>query len=450
MQFERDARVGPWTLKRPLGSGGNAEVWLAERDGEEARALKVLLDRRPAAVTYQRFRREIETHRAIGTRADVLPMLDWNLPETPTKRDRAWMSMPVAVPVRDALAGTPLERVVEAVASFAATLVALTTGFGIAHRDIKPGNLYRFGESWAVGDLGLIDVPGAESLTEPDRIVGPANYVAYEMMVSADTADAHKADVYSLAKTLWVLATGQTWPPPGHQPAALPLQAIAAYRAHPRTAELDRLIDWATRDPSARPSMEAVVEELNAWLAPRAMTDPTDLNLDDIAARIRTRFAPVIAAEDRAADVRVAAEETVQQFLDAMQSLVEAAEAALPRSDLNPADILTENLLLPSRAMGRAQVESYWHTGVHAVGPGHRSMAFRLMAAVALLDNDEMHIAGAYLVAPERVMGSAFSKRYGPWTSIPGSLAAAEAVGGMVEAMCGDLEAALTAFAESL
>jgi hypothetical protein len=113
MQFEDGARVGPWTLKRPLGAGGNAEVWLAERGGEIARALKVLLDRRPAAVPYQRFRREIETHRAIGTRTDVVPMLDWNLPENPTKRDRAWMSMPVAVPVRDALSGAPLELVVE-------------------------------------------------------------------------------------------------------------------------------------------------------------------------------------------------------------------------------------------------------------------------------------------------------------------------------------------------
>ncbi len=276
----------------PLGEGGNAEVWLAERDGEVPRALKVLLDRRPAAVPYLRFRREIETHRILGTRADIVPMLDWNLPEKPTKRDRAWMAMPVATPVRDALRGAPLELVVEAVASFARTLVALATDFGITHRDVKPGNLYRFGDSWAVGDLGLIDVPGADTLTEPDRIVGPANFVAYEMMVAADTADAHLADVYSLAKTLWVLATDQTWPPPGHQPESSVVQSIGVYRAHPRAAALDRLIDWATRGPSERPSMEAVAQELEAWLAPQPMGEPEELKLDDLAARIRAQYAP--------------------------------------------------------------------------------------------------------------------------------------------------------------
>ena len=77
-------------------------------------------------------------------------------------------------------------------------------------------------------------------------------------------------------------------------------------------------------------------------------------------------------------------------------------------------------------------------------------MAFRLMAAIALLSNDEICIAGAYLVARERALGSAFSTRYGRWQGIPGSLAAANAIDEMVGAMHSDLEAALGAFAESL
>lgn len=31
-------KVGPWTLRRFLGGGGNADVWEAERDGEVASA----------------------------------------------------------------------------------------------------------------------------------------------------------------------------------------------------------------------------------------------------------------------------------------------------------------------------------------------------------------------------------------------------------------------------
>ena len=39
-------------------------------------------------------------------------------------------------------------------------------------------------------------------------------------------ADSHPADVYALGKTLWVLATGQTYPPEGPQPAGVPGLAI--------------------------------------------------------------------------------------------------------------------------------------------------------------------------------------------------------------------------------
>ncbi len=133
-----------------------------------------------------------------------------------------------------------------------------------------------------------------------------------------------------------------------------------------------------------------------------------------------------------------------------MQPLVDAAEQALPRTESNPADELTETLLLPPRAIGLPQVVSYWPTGVRAVGPGRLPMAFRLMAAVALLDNGEVSIAGAYLVAREKVIGSAFSKRYGSWHGIPDSLAAENAVTEIVAAMRADLEEALTAFAENM
>ncbi len=251
MQFQAGATVGPWWLVRFLGEGGHAEVWACARDGEEERAVKILRDRRADTVSYQRFRREIETHRQLGSRPDLVPMLDWHLPEEPNRRDRAWMSMPIAVPVREALANAPLELVIEALAAFAETLADLQTRFGIAHRDVKPGNLYRHDGAWAVGDLGLIDLPGADSLTEPDRIVGPANFVAYEMMSSPATADPHLADVYSLAKTLWVLATGQTWPPPGHQPHGEGLQAIGAYG---RTHAPPSLIGSSTAAHAGRPS----------------------------------------------------------------------------------------------------------------------------------------------------------------------------------------------------
>jgi serine/threonine protein kinase len=307
VQFAPETQVGPWVLISPLGQGGNAEVWRARRDGEPERAVKILLDRRPAAIPYQRFRREIETLRNIGERPDVVPMLDWNLPESPSRTDRAWMAMPIAIPIRDALTGQSLETVVEAIAG---SLVDLAEQHGLAHRDIKPGNLYTHTDSWAVGDFGLVDLPGADTLTEEDRVIGPANFVAYEMMVEANTADSHLADVYSLAKTLWVLATEQTWPPPGHQPQSNPQQSVGAFRAHPRADALDRLIDRSTLDPAQRPSLRAFADELQAWLATPVMSNPENFDLTDLAARLRASYAPALSEEQAHQDREAAAAST--------------------------------------------------------------------------------------------------------------------------------------------
>jgi len=53
----------------------------------------------------------------------VLPLLDADLPEKPTKDDRPWLAMPIATPIADALVGKPLETVVSALAEIAGTLL---------------------------------------------------------------------------------------------------------------------------------------------------------------------------------------------------------------------------------------------------------------------------------------------------------------------------------------
>ena len=54
---------------------------------------------------------------------------------------------------------------------------------GIHHRDIKPSNIYYYGGRFALGDFGLVDFPDNDDFTKSDR---------------------SKADVFSLAKTLWM------------------------------------------------------------------------------------------------------------------------------------------------------------------------------------------------------------------------------------------------------
>jgi hypothetical protein len=449
MDFEPGRQIGPWTLNQFLGEGGNAEVWNASREGEPGRALKILRDRRPDAVAYRRFRREVETHQQLGERADVVPMLDWHLPEQLGRRDRAWLSMPLAESVRDALSGASLEEVVGAVAAFATTLADLQISYGIAHRDVKPGNLYRYNGAWAVGDLGLVDVPGAETLTAADRVVGPANFVAYEMMVEAATADPHLADVYSLAKTLWVLAADQVWPPPGHQPAADTLLSIGSYRQHGRTDGLARLIDRCTRRPNERPTLAEVAAELRAWLDEPSMQEPPDIELGDVAARIRAQLAPERNRQELERERLEAARADADLLARLLRPLQCAVAEAAPDMHGSPTD---ESLpmLAPMPTIGEPNVLRQWALGASVIGPGITPMIFDMAALLAALDDGQSQLGGAYLVKRKGVIGVAHMERFGPWRFEPGTEASRQAVQTLVTEMSNGLALALQAFADAL
>lgn len=222
MASSPEQRVGPWTLRERLGRGGNATVWAATRPGDDrAVALKVINVKKVEREPYQRFVREIGFLREHQSVEGLLPLIDAHLPEQPTKKDQPWLAMPIAMPIGKALRGRHLSDVVGAVATIADTLWRLQRDFDIAHRDIKPGNLYELDGAWLIGDFGLVALPDTDGLTAEGKPLGPAHYTAYEMIRDPSTADPHPADVYSLGKTLWVLATDQRFPPEGHQPVGM-------------------------------------------------------------------------------------------------------------------------------------------------------------------------------------------------------------------------------------
>jgi serine/threonine protein kinase len=195
----------------------------------------------------------------------ILPVIDSGLPARPSLAVPAWLAMPLAEPLSKSPAIASLEALVEAFFEIAATLAQLARR-GIAHRDIKPDNLFWFANRPAVGDFGLADFPGKEALTVSGRKLGPMFYIAPEMLNDPDTADGCPADVYSLAKSLWVMATGQTYPPPGEHRESVYGMRISTYLAHRKARYLDKLVSSCTAfDPDARPTMETVTERLKAW-----------------------------------------------------------------------------------------------------------------------------------------------------------------------------------------
>jgi serine/threonine protein kinase len=289
--------LGRWELRRRLGFGGNAVVWLALGSDGSTCALKILTAIEHRSDSYERFRKEVRALQLVRNFDGVLPLLEANLPESPTAADRPWLAMPVATIVLSALRGATLPEVVGAVASFARTLERLRAEHGIAHRDIKPQNLYRLDDRYVVGDFGLVSLPDSAPLTTNDRPLGPRFFMPYEMIATPMTADAHRADVFSLGKTLWVLAVEQNYPPPGHIRADQIRFRLSDFRASPLAQRLDAIIDRATREqPSARSTMAGFARELEDLLTEPSAFDPPDV--EQLSSSLRRILQPAMDEED--------------------------------------------------------------------------------------------------------------------------------------------------------
>lgn len=258
--------VEGWEIEEPpLGEGGNAHVYRARRATDlEPLALKVQDSRR--GERYDRFRDEVAFLDARRSYPGILPLIDAYAPPSLAAGARGWLAMPIAIPVGRALGVEPsLDRVLAAVAAFARTLSALADE-GAFHRDIKPQNLFRLDAEWVLGDFGLVAYPDKEPRTEALRKLGSYYYIAPEMIYNAGASDPAPADVYSLGKTLWVLATGQ---PPFEGPIHRDEETLTVgfHRPDARSLQLDRLLHRMTaRVPDARPLMVEIVDELQALI----------------------------------------------------------------------------------------------------------------------------------------------------------------------------------------
>jgi hypothetical protein len=301
-------QIDSWTCRFPLGEGGNADVWLAEHaDGREG-ALKVVRDQRPGRSAYERFVREIETLRRLTPREGVLGVLDAHLPEQPSKQDFAWLVMPRAQLLAEALSGAEIADVVAAFAQLAETLAGLHAE-GLAHRDIKPDNLYFHEGRAAVGDFGLVELPDVESLND-GRVPGAFGFIADEVLADPLGSQGAPADVFALAKTLWVILDGnQDFPPQGHISADGGAATLSRRLVTSDVEALDLIVDRATAPVQIRLSMRQLADDLSAWAeAPASRELPATL-------------------EEALARARGAMQETFTER-DAQQARLEGFEAA--------------------------------------------------------------------------------------------------------------------------
>jgi serine/threonine-protein kinase len=207
-----------YRIERELGSGGMANVYLAE-DLKHRRhvAIKVMLPELSASLFAERFLREIEITANLN-HPHILPLLDSGAAE-----GSLYYVMPLVEgeSLRDRLNREKQLPVDEAakIASEVADALSYAHGHNVIHRDIKPENIMLEAGHAVVADFGIaraVTQAGGERLTETGIAVGTPAYLSPEQ-ASGDAEADGRSDVYSLGCVLHEMLTGE---PPFTGPTA--------------------------------------------------------------------------------------------------------------------------------------------------------------------------------------------------------------------------------------
>lgn len=249
-----------------LGRGGNAEVFEV-RDAEGrplAMKLLTVYNGKSFRKKYSRFKDEIEiVIKHQETINGIIPIVKSHLPDTPNSKNKPWYTMPIATPIKDWMKEKrTINEIVSCIKSLSLLLDELHSN-NIVHRDIKPSNIYLYSNTWCFGDFGLVDYPDKQDLTTTFESVGPKSTIAPEMKRNAKNSDGKKADIYSLAKTLWILLTGKELGFDGQYSHNDPMISLSSFRKEGFLVTLHQLLRESTStNPDDRPTAKQFYESL--------------------------------------------------------------------------------------------------------------------------------------------------------------------------------------------
>lgn len=316
-QIVKGQRFGKWELRKPLGEGGNGFVWLAQDSVSCCdAAIKILakIDGKSKSKMYARFASEVKVVQDNSDIEGLLPIVDSYLPDDNIANDLPWYAMPVA----QALKGHyDYEAAIQLTLEVARILAKLHER-GISHRDIKPANILVWNGKFCLGDFGLVDYPEKPDLTSTGEQIGAKWTMAPEMKRNSTNADGKPADVYSLAKTLWILITGRKYGFEGQYNSegvnglgGLKLTErndLGFYSRQPPliyTKPLDELLRICTDDnPLHRPTMSQFIEQLSSWITTyKDFTRYNPLQWQDVQTKLFPTYLPQRAFWDSTADI---------------------------------------------------------------------------------------------------------------------------------------------------
>lgn len=238
------------------GAGGNGvvSIYTNTLTGETC-AIKILNSKEE--LKNKRFQNEVRAMLDLKGTIGVIPVIDYCLEEN-------WYAMPVADKIEDHIKS--IDDAVECVTQISETLVQIHEK-EYSHRDIKPANILFYEGRFCLCDFGLVDIPDSTLTKETDRI-GALRTIAPEMSRLSNAADCKKADVYSLAKTLWILLSGNKDCFDGKYSIlddTLNLNKLQKLeKVH--LVEIHKLLEISTdNDPKVRPTMEQFHKALVQW-----------------------------------------------------------------------------------------------------------------------------------------------------------------------------------------
>lgn len=247
-----------------LGEGGNAKVYHVKcLENDRNFALKELVSK--GAEKKGRFIDEINI--IINNCENIngiIPIIDFSI-------EQYWYVMPVAKPAMDYILENNLNitEIVIGTLELCQTLETLHEK-DVSHRDIKPSNIYYYEGKFCLGDFGLVDFPENENdFTRSDKGLGAIFTIAPEMKRNPKNADGKKADVFSLAKTMWMFLTKDEKGFDGVYNFLDESHSLRFFKQAKdfHLVELDELlIDGTANDPNARPTMREFKERLENWL----------------------------------------------------------------------------------------------------------------------------------------------------------------------------------------
>ena len=370
-----------YRIKRPLGEGGMATVYLAE-DLKHRRkvAIKVLRADLGAAIG-ERFPREIEIIAQLS-HPHILPLHDsgeaagllyYVMPFVDGETLRQRLLREGALPVGDA--ARILREVVDA--------LAYAHQYGVVHRDIKPENVMLSGRHAIVMDFGVakaLSAAGGEQLTTVGLALGTPAYMAPEQAAGESDLD-HRADIYAVGVLAYEMLAGA---PPFVKPTAQAVLSAQVIEAPVELAErrpgippqlADTVMRCLEKDRAERwQQAEAMLPVLEALGTPSGGMTPTDTRPIRVTRRRRRPWMPVaigggvVAAVALVASLLLADDGAIRSiavlpirdisgqdsvFVDAMHDDLISALARLEVADVVPRSAVIRFL---SGASGTAEV----------------------------------------------------------------------------------------------